>query len=159
MERQALEQRLLIWLLRLFGGTTCLAVFAVLMPTEWMAATHEWLGAGAFPRAPIVEYLTRSISLLYAVHGGIILLASTDIRRYQTLITYLAVADGTLGLILIGVDAFAGMPWYWTAAEGPLVIGPSAVLLHLNLRVQARRRSGAEADEEAFMSGRLGPEG
>ena len=125
----------LVWLLRLFGGATCLAIFATLLPTDWMAATHAWLGLGVFPRAPIVEYLTRSIALLYAIHGGFIVLASTDVRRYSVLITYLAIADGTMGLMLVAVDLYAGMPWYWTAVEGPSVIAAAALLLYLNPKV------------------------
>jgi hypothetical protein len=136
-----LEERLLVWLLRLFGGVTCCAAFAALLPTDWMAATHAWLGLGALPRAPVVEYLTRSISLLYAIHGGVIVLASTDVRRFGPLITYLAVADGLMGLLLLAVDLYAGLPWYWTAIEGPGVTVTAAILLWLNFRVQAGERS------------------
>lgn len=132
------EERLLVWLLRLFGGVTCCAVFAALLPTEWMAATHAWLGLGPMPRSPIVEYLTRSISLLYAVHGGVIVLASTDVRRFSPLITYLAIADGAIGVALVAVDLYAGLPSYWTALEGPAVTIPAIALLVLNRRVQAR---------------------
>lgn len=135
-----LEERLLIWFLRLFGGVTCLALFAALLPTEWMAATHAWLGLGPMPHGPLVEYLTRSISLLYAIHGGVILLASTDVRRFAPLITYLAVADGLMGLALVGLDVHAGLPWYWVALEGPSVTAAAAILLWLNWRVQSATR-------------------
>lgn len=138
------DERLLVWLLRLFGGVTCCAIFAALLPTDWMAATHAWLGLGPLPRAPVVEYLTRSISLLYAVHGGVIVLASTDVRRFAPLITYLAVADGAAGLLLVVVDVYAGMPWYWTAVEGPSVTVTAAILLWLNRRVQAASRGQVE---------------
>src|SRR5215470_14742014 len=60
------HDRLLVVLLRLFGGITCLALLATLLPTQWMAAAHAWLGLGPFPRAPLTEYLTRSIAGLYA---------------------------------------------------------------------------------------------
>src|SRR5262245_58815407 len=131
-----LDERLLVWLLRLFGGTTCCAVFAALLPTEWMAATHAALGIGTMPRAAIIEYMTRSISLLYAIHGGVIVLASTDVRRFAPLITYLAMADGLMGLLLIAVDVYAGLPWYWTAVEGPAVTVTAVILLVLNRRAQ-----------------------
>ena len=134
------EARLLVWFLRLFGGVTCCAVFAAVLPTEWMAATHAWLGLGPLPRGAVVEYLSRSISLLYAIHGGAIVLASTDIRRYAPLITYLGIADGTMGLLLIAVDAYSGLPWYWTALEGPSVTIAALILLVLNSRVQASQR-------------------
>ena len=44
------------------------ALFAVFLPVRWMAETHEWLGLGEFPESPLVDYLTRSASLLYAWH-------------------------------------------------------------------------------------------
>ena len=54
--------RLLEVLLRA-GGTILVTAFAaMLLPVDWMAATHEWLGLGAFPRAPVVDYLARSVS-------------------------------------------------------------------------------------------------
>src|SRR5262245_27104197 len=140
-----IEEHLLVWLLRIFGVTTCFAVFAALLPTDWMAATHAWLGLGEMPRAPIIEYLTRSISLLYAIHGGVIVLASTDIRRFAPLITYLAIADGLMGLLLIAIDAYAGLPWYWIALEGPAVTLTAVILLVLNLRVQAASRAAISA--------------
>lgn len=129
--------KILVFVLRLFGVTTCIALFAALLPTDWMAATHAWLGAGELPRAPIVEYLTRSISLLYAIHGGFIVLASTDIRRYAPVITYIALADAILGLMLFGVGAHAGLPWHWTFIEGPSLTIPCLFLYWLNRRVAA----------------------
>lgn len=139
--RAVVLERLLAWLLRLFGGVTCLACLAALLPTQWMAATHAWLGLGDMPRGPIVEYLTRSISLLYSAHGGAIVLASTDIRRYAMLITYLALADGAIGVLLIAVDVYAGLPWYWTLLESSAVIVTAILILLLNWRV-TRARAG-----------------
>ena len=61
----------LVIILRFFGVLGCTAVFVIVMPTRWMAAVHEWLGLGEFPDAPITQHLTRSISALYAVFGGL----------------------------------------------------------------------------------------
>lgn len=136
------------WLLRLFGGSTCLAFFAALLPTDWMAAIHGWLGVGTMPRGPIVEYLTRSISLLYAYVGGMFLLASFDVRRYGPLIDYLAIATVVMGVLLVVVDEYAGMPWYWTAAEGPGVAVIVGVMWWLNRRTgRARPAERATLDE------------
>ena len=60
-----MHQRLLVVLLRLGGSGLMLAFLAVLLPVDWMAATHPRLGLGEFPRTPIVDYLTRSIAALY----------------------------------------------------------------------------------------------
>lgn len=139
--------KLLAWFLRLFGGVTACAIFATLLPTDWMDAAHAWLGLGRLPRAPLTEYLTRSIAGLYAIHGGLLLLASSDVRRYAPVITYLAIADGLFGFALIAIDIDAGLPWYWTAAEGPGVIVASAIILPLQAVI--RRTSPPHAAARA----------
>ena len=58
------RQTLLRVLLRLGGCLLLTAFVAVLLPVSWMAATHEWLGLGEFPRAPVVDYLARSVAAL-----------------------------------------------------------------------------------------------
>jgi hypothetical protein len=131
-------ERMLVLFLRLFGGVTSFAIVAVLLPTDWMAATHAWLGLGAMPRAPLTEYLTRSIAGLYGIHGGAILLASADIRRFGPLVTYLAVADGLFGVALIAIDVFAGLPWYWTALEGPSVMVTGVIILALQWKIRGQ---------------------
>jgi hypothetical protein len=42
-----------------------LAFLAVVMPTSTMASIADWLGVGPLHRAPLTEYLTRSLSALY----------------------------------------------------------------------------------------------
>ena len=46
---------ILVVLLRLAGGITATAFLAMLLPAEWMAATHRAIGLGEFPRAPVVD--------------------------------------------------------------------------------------------------------
>lgn len=58
------------------GGLACTAVFAVFLPTAWMAAIRGWLGLGEFPDAAVTQYLTRSVSVFYAMLGGLTILAS-----------------------------------------------------------------------------------
>src|SRR5258706_7372800 len=84
-------ERWLKLLLRVFGGTSALAIFPFFMPRSWMAATHEWLGMGALPEKPIVEYLARSTSALCALYGGLLLLLATDVHRYAAVIKYQAI--------------------------------------------------------------------
>jgi len=125
------RERLLVLLLRLGGGLMLLATLAIVLPTPWMVATHASLGMGELPRAGIVEYLTRSVSALYALHGGLLLVLSTDVRRYVGVIAYLGAANVPLGVVLLAIDVHAGMPWYWTIAEGPPVTLFGVVLLLL----------------------------
>jgi hypothetical protein len=125
------RERTLILLLRVCGGVMLLALFAIFLPTEWMAWTHRWLGLGEFPASPLVDYLTRSISALYAVYGGLLMLLARDVRRFAPVIVYLAVTGLAFGVVMIGVDFGAGMPRYWSVGEGPLVLVLSSVILWL----------------------------
>jgi hypothetical protein len=106
-------------LLRLSGVVITLAFLAVLMPGEWMVATHRALGMGELPRAPIVEYLTRSLAALYGFHGVLLLLIATDPVRYRVFVWYVAAMNVAFGTILLAIDLHAGMPLSWTLLEGP----------------------------------------
>jgi hypothetical protein len=138
MQRTSAHERALIWLLRFGGAVTLLGFGAVFLPVEWMAATHVWLGLGEFPRSPLVDYLTRSISALYALHGGLLLLVSWDVRRHARVVVYVAIASIVFGLLLLGIDLHAGMPLRWTLGEGPPVVLMGCVILYLVRRVTAQ---------------------
>jgi hypothetical protein len=71
------------------------------------------------PTGPVVEYLARSVSLFYFLFSALCLVLAADLERYRTLVRYLAVAFVLMCLALTWVDLSAGMPWWWTAAEGP----------------------------------------
>jgi hypothetical protein len=126
------RERTLVLFLYVSGGVMLLAVFAIFLPTEWMAATHRWLGLGEFPASPLVDYLTRSASALYAIYGGLLVLLARDVRRFAPVIVYLAVTGLAFGVVMLGVDFAAGMPRYWSVGEGPLVLVLSGVILWLS---------------------------
>lgn len=135
------SERLLAFFVR-FGAVVLLtATLAVFLPFPWMASTHTWLGLGSLPDLPIIQYLTRSLSALYAFHGAILWLLATDVRRYAPAIRLMAWGDVVFGLTLLGVDLTAGMPWYWTAAEGPWLIGYAALVLWLLGRAEQEART------------------
>lgn len=112
--RSALE-----WCLRLLGSIDLLALAAVVLPTPWMAAVHQSLGLGELPSGAVVSYLTRSASLLYALHGAMIVFVSFDVGRYSPLIKFLVGAALVHGAALVAIDATAKMPLWWTLLEGP----------------------------------------
>ncbi len=122
-------ERILTLLLRILGGVELIALGAVFLPTAWMAETHRQLGLGQLPEGAIVEYLTRSLSAMYALQGAFVLLLSTDVRRYLLLVRWLAVLGAGFGAVMLAIDLYAGMPWYWTAGEGPVVIVMMGVIL------------------------------
>jgi glucose-6-phosphate-specific signal transduction histidine kinase len=125
------RERALILLLRLSGAVLLLAFFAIFLPTEWMARTHRWLGLGEFPASPLVDYLTRSASALYCIHGGLMVVLSTDVRRFAPVIVFVAAAGIAFGAAMIAIDLGAGMPLYWTVGEGPSILLMGVVTLWL----------------------------
>lgn len=128
------RSRICVWLLRLGGIATVAAFPTMLMPTAWMAGIHEWLGLGAYPDAPLTSYLSRSIAGLYGFHGVLMLLVSTDVRRYAPIVVYLGTMNVLFGLMMLAVDLDAGMPWWWTAGEGPPIVAMGAALLAVRPR-------------------------
>ena len=134
----------LVIILRVLGALGCTAVFAIVMPTSWMAATHRWLGLGDFPDAPITQYLTRSISALYAIFGGLAIVVSMDVKRYAPIIRFFAYATMAFGVAITGIDAMAGLPAYWTIFEGPPTVVLGVVILCLVRRQDREARADAE---------------
>jgi flagellar biosynthesis protein FliR len=124
--------RLLKTVLRLSGAATVIAFGAVLLPVDWMAATHEAIGIGEFPRTAVVDYLTRTSAALYGFHGALVLLIARDPVRFRPIVTYVATLNVVFGLMLIAIDLHAGMPWFWTLVEGPLIMAVGLVLAFLN---------------------------
>ena len=104
-------------LVRVLG--VAFALLAVFMPSSWMAATHRWLGLGEMPTGPVVEYLARDLSAFYALVGALLLVMASDLERYRPLVRFFALAFIVLSILFTGVDLAAGMPWWWTASEGP----------------------------------------
>jgi hypothetical protein len=123
--------RVLVFLLRFVGVGALFALVAVFMPVSWMAATHRWLGLGEMPTGPVVEYLARSLSAFYALAGALCVVLAADLERYRPLVRLLGIAFALGSLVLLGVDLAAGMPWWWTASEGPCGVVFGAVLFVL----------------------------
>jgi hypothetical protein len=121
--------RALVFLLRFGAVVLLLALLAVVMPLRMMMATNAQLGLDPLPAKPIVAYLTRSLSALYAYHGLFLLYISFDVRRYMPLIRFIAWSTVGFGLFMLILDPLVGMPWYWTAAEGPAIITYGVALL------------------------------
>jgi hypothetical protein len=128
------SQRLLVILLRLGGVVTLSAFLAMLLPVEWMASTHRWLGLGEFPHSPVVDYLARSVAALYGFHGVLLLIVASDPVRFLTIVRFIGVMNVGFGLILVAIDAHAGLPWWWTLGEGPPITAFGLVVLFLSRR-------------------------
>lgn len=138
VDDRRLSLTLIVVLLRLGGVLTILAFPMMLLPVGWMDAIHQSLGLGPLPRAPIVDYLARSIAALYGFHGVLLLIISRDPVGYRALVWYAAVMSMVFGLMVLAIDIHAGLPTLWIAAEGPPVAALGVLLACLN-RAAGRR--------------------
>jgi hypothetical protein len=132
----------LVLLLCFVGVGSLFALVAVFMPVSWMAATHRWLGLGEMPTGPVVEYLARSLSAFYAIMGALCLVLTIDLECNRPLVRFLGVAFALMSVVLLGVDLAAGMPWWWTASEGPGGVVFGALLFVLARPARRPRKQG-----------------
>lgn len=130
-----MQEKTLVWLLRICGIILLTALMPVVMPFSWMQVIHRYLGMGELPTGPIMGYLTRSLSLFYALHGSLIIFVSMDIRRYLPFVKFLAVVSILFGASMAVLDSAVGMPLKWALCEGPLVILLGGVILWLAGRI------------------------
>ena len=114
------------------------AVIPAVMPVAWMRDIHRLLGMGELPQGPIVGYLTRSLSAMYAMHGALVCFASLDVRRFLPVIKCLAVPAIVFGGGMLWLDIAVGMPLPWTIGEGPFIVALGGAMLWLAGRVDGR---------------------
>ena len=122
---------LLRCLLVFSGLMTLLALPAVFMPTAWMDYFHRGLILEPLPPGPIVEYLARSVSALYAAFGSLTLLIAWDLKRFAPIVTWWGLMAIIFGCILFWVDTIAPMPDHWKWGEAPFLVLTGGVVLLL----------------------------
>ena len=126
-----------MWLLRVGGGLAATAAVAIVMPTDWMEAANDLMGLQPFHRSPLTEYLTRSLSAFYALHGLLAIYLSRQVVRYADFLVFYGWLTVGFGAVLTGIDFRAGMPASWSWGEGPgaLVLGGVIVWLARKARL------------------------
>jgi hypothetical protein len=129
------SETILAVVLRLSGICLLTAIIPAVMPFSWMQEIHRQLGMGELPTEPIVGYLTRSLSGLYALHGALVLFLSLDVRRFLPVIKCFAGLGVVFGVGMVVLDAAVGMPLPWSICEGTSVVLLSLFLLWLSRRV------------------------
>ena len=109
---------LVAWILRVVGILAMLAIVAAFMPLSWMASVHEYIGLGKMPDGPIVEYLARSLSALYALLGCWIFYLSGRVPAQLGFVRLFGALFAVFGVALwIGLKS--GLPIAWVLLEGP----------------------------------------
>ncbi|MBM3994389.1 MAG: hypothetical protein FJ303_09595 [Planctomycetes bacterium] len=134
----------LTWFLRSTALVLLSATAAVFMPTAWMSTIHDWLGLGPFPDAPLVQYLTRSVSLLYAFAGAGYWFMSYDVRRYLPLLRFTIPCTVVFDIVIVAIDVWIEMPTAWIIGEGVSVTAWTIVLWWL-----VRTEPNASAQDDA----------
>ena len=130
--------RLLLLLLRLNAAVLLLAAPCALLPFAWMDSVHrEALGLGSLADVPITRYLARSLSLVYAMHGAVVLFVTLRWPRLCFAVPYLAGLHVVFGCAMLAVDLDAGLPWWWVAGEGPSLVAFALVVLAVSRRANA----------------------
>ena len=129
-------ERALVWLMRFAGVLLMTALFPAVMPFAWMDSVHRHLGMGKLPEIPMVIYMARSLSAMYALHGAIVYFVSLNVRSYLPLVRFLAVMGILFGVGMILIDLSIGIPLAWALCEGPLIILLGVLMLRLAIHVQ-----------------------
>ena len=124
-------RKLLVYLLRVDAAFLTLAWIAVFLPRALMASSNETLGLDALPAIPIVDYLTRSLAAMYGARGLFVWLASTDVERFRPMVLLVGWSNVLLGAVLLGIDLYARMPFYWVLGEGPGIIAIGLAIVYL----------------------------
>jgi hypothetical protein len=123
---------LLLRVLLIFNGImTLLALPAVFVPTAWMDAFHRGLELGPLPQGPIVQYLARSVSALYAAFGSLTLVLAYDLKRHAPVVTWWGITAIVFGTLLFAIDRTAGMPAQWMWGECTYLVLTGIVVLLL----------------------------
>lgn len=134
------SDRLISNLMRFDACLQLCALVAVCMPLAWIQYLHTAIGLGDFPTGPISEYLARSLSAFYAMHGVITWVLANDVPRYRPLIRVWAFSFVALGVATILICMATKLPLLWTIAQGPFVIAFGAAILTLLKRSEFERK-------------------
>ncbi len=124
--------------LRVAGVTMLFALVFVVCPFGWMRAIHERVGMGELGYTPLLSYLIRTLSAMYASMGALLLFVSRDVERYGPVIRLLAWIAILGGAGVTALDAMLHLPAFWTATEGPFTVALGAVLLALLAKLPKR---------------------
>ena len=138
-------EKILVIILRLDALLLLSALVPSMMPLAWMQNIHCAMGLGDLPAGPIVAYLTRSLSMMYALHGATLLYLSFHIRRFLPVVRFLVLIGIVFGLWMTALDVAIGMPLFWIVGEGPLIFLMHCVFYWFTGQVEFQRPAGTES--------------
>ena len=141
-------ERHLKLLLRVVGIVSLPAVVAVFMPYSWLVRGVELAEPGT-PVRVLVSYLARLLSAFYVLLGAMMVLFSTDVRRYAGPIRLVALWSlmAVVGFLIYGAPALAkgGFGWFIWFVAGDVAFGftlaVAILLLQWRITKQDRRQA------------------
>jgi hypothetical protein len=129
-------ETILKWLLIILGGMAATAVVPMVMPFAWMRGVNDALGLVPLVDTPLTQYLTRSLSAVYALLGVLTIYVGLHVRRSRRLIVVMGWLTAILGLVLTVIDFAIGMPASWSWGEGPPTVVCGWAMVWLAKRVR-----------------------
>lgn len=130
------SEKFLKLLLRFLGTTSLFALVFVVTPCSWLDSIHSFLGMGQLPDKPVVGYLARSTSALYAILGGLFWTVSFDLERHRLVLCYLGAAITLFGAALLVIDWSEGLPFLWKVWEGPFLMALGLAIFVLSRKIK-----------------------
>jgi len=130
------SEKILKLLLRFLGTTSLFALVFVVAPCSWLDSIHSFLGMGQLPDKPVVGYLARSTSALYAILGGLFWTVSFDLERHRLVLRYLGAAITLFGAALLVIDWSEGLPFLWKVWEGPFLMALGLAIFFLSRKIK-----------------------
>ena len=104
-----------------------------------METSHEWLGLGELPSAPVLMFLIRQASYTYGVHGISLWVLASDVERFRPLILLNGISFLVAGPVFFLIDYTSGMPWWWTISDPFSCMFFGAALLWLSRKPDSIR--------------------
>lgn len=132
--------RTLAWLLRGTGAVMLPALAAVVAPAELLGRVSTAIGMGPLPEAPVVLYLARHLSGVYAGFGVLMFVLATDVQRYRPVIITLALILAGLGLLLTAILIGLGLGRSWLMLDGLFACGFAVAAIWLARQLPANRQ-------------------
>ena len=144
-------ERNLKLLLRVVGITSLPAIVAVFMPHSWLVRSVELAEPGT-PALVLVSYLARLLSAFYVLLGGMMVVFSTDVRRYAGAIRLVALWSlmAVIGFLIYGAPALAkgGFGWFIWFVAGDVVFGFALAVAILLLQRRIAKQDKRQAPDE-----------
>ncbi|HIJ52681.1 MAG TPA: hypothetical protein HPP66_05945 [Planctomycetes bacterium] len=144
-------ERNLKLLLRVVGITSLPAIVAVFMPYSWLVRSVELAEPGT-PVLVLVSYLARLLSAFYVLLGGMMVVFSTDVRRYAGAIRLVALWSlmAVVGFLIYGAPALVkgGFGWFIWFVAGDVVFGFALAVAILLLQWRIAKQDKRQAPDE-----------